>query len=162
MNGSRDTRASGQERDAQPAGVDVSRREYLSVVAGLAATQWDADGVDPDDLAQWDDGAARQGYRFDEFDVVDLIASADGRIGGFSLSETDWDRTTLSIEYDPDGVSLSVDADAADVRGGFLAKLDPVAAREIAVDLFRAGVEAEARHGAGAPVLDEHTDRADR
>jgi hypothetical protein len=48
--------------------------------------------------------------------------------------------------YDPDGVSLSVDASAADVGGGYLAKLDPVAAREIAVDLFRAGVEAEARH----------------
>jgi hypothetical protein len=126
----------------------VQRRDFMSGVAAVAASRWNAEGYDIENVDEWDpvDGGA---YQTGTFTPEYLIASGhDGDRAEWLFERGDFPDETIEVHYDKSGVSIALEGAGESHRAGSLANLTPEQARQLGAALYQAGEELERRKSA--------------
>lgn len=126
--------------------MNLSRRDCMSAVAALAASQWDDEPYNIEDAEQWDPLSGGT-YPTGSVSPGALSSSGYGPATKWLLEDDAFTDRRLEVYYSPDGVHITAEAtaDGEGVRSGSVAELDPEQAREIAAALYRAAEEYERR-----------------
>lgn len=124
----------------------MQRREFMGGVAALAATRWDGEDYDIENAENWEPPTGDT-FQTGTFTPKLVTTSADGKIGGWLLEDTDFTERTMEVFYDSSGVHLTIEGKGDDVRGGGLAELDTEQARNLAAALYQAAEELDRRPG---------------
>ncbi|ELZ21481.1 hypothetical protein C475_18726 [Halosimplex carlsbadense 2-9-1] len=127
----------------------MHRRDFLSSVAALAATRWEQEDYDIDNVEEWaplEDG----GYTTGEFTPSTLTTSWGNEFSGGAFPDEKFSERTVTVFYDTTDVNLCFegrDGDPGDggLRAGGLIQLTPEQARELGASLYQAGEELERR-----------------
>lgn len=122
---------------------ELSRRAVLQDLAAAAAASTGASGALPIDTLDWESGGryAPLSGTFDE-----LIGHVHGEIIWSDLEADDFDDHTLDVRYDQDGVYLDIDGNSDTIGLGMLATLSDEQARDVAIALWQAVEEKQARN----------------
>lgn len=122
---------------------DLSRREAMQALSGLAAARWAEQDLDPDEADEW--GELRSGYETGRHELRAASAVARGPFGGGAAFRDDVTDARATVTYGHStGVSVHLDAEAAgadEVSAGL--DLEPDEARELAVSIYCAAEELE-------------------
>lgn len=122
----------------------MQRRGFLGGVAGLAASQWAADGLDPANIEAWDpleDGI----YQTGSISPHAVSSSGGGAAASWLIEDDDLTDRTASVAYSRSGISLAVEGESDGLHAGALAELTPEQARDLAAALFQAAEEYDRR-----------------
>lgn len=124
--------------------TDVTRRQYLGGVATLAATRWENEDYDIENVENWDPLKGGT-YTTGTFTPQQLTTSGEGTVSGWLLEDDDFTDRTMEVFYDPDAVHLTLEGQGEDLRRGGLAELTTDQARDLAAALFQAAEELDRR-----------------
>jgi hypothetical protein len=125
--------------------TDLTRRQYLGGVAALAASRWENEDYDIQNVENWDP-LGNDLYVTGAITPDEVTASTDGEYGRLTFNDEDFTERTAQVTYWTDGVSLDIEATGAgNVRAGQLLGLTTDQARELAAILFQAAEELDRR-----------------
>jgi len=123
----------------------MQRREFMGGVAALAATRWESEDYDIDNVENWGPLGSSL-YITGEITPDEVTASADGKYGGVAFNDDDFTERVAQVTYWSEGVSLDIEAKGDEnVRSGVLAGLTTDQARELAAMLYQAAEELDQR-----------------
>jgi hypothetical protein len=89
--------------------TDLTRRQYIGGVAALAATRWENEDYDIENVEN-QDSLAHSEVITGEISPKDVTTSADGKYGGVMFSDDDFTERVAQVRYWSDGVSLDIEA----------------------------------------------------
>lgn len=126
----------------------MQRREYMSAVAGLAASNWAAEDYDIEDADEWD--PATPGHYFTgRFAPSAITSTSQNSTHLLEFRDGDFSDRVLNVQYDEDHVNVAIEGSAdGGVCAGALAELSPEQAKEIAAALYMAAEEQSRREWA--------------
>ncbi|QDX41784.1 hypothetical protein [Salarchaeum sp. JOR-1] len=125
--------------------TDLTRRQYLGGVAALAASRWENEDYDIQNVENWEPLGTSL-YVTGEITPDEVTASADGEYGRLTFNDDDFTERLAQVTYWTEGVSLEIEAKGdGNVRAGQLTGLTTDEARELATILFQAAEELDRR-----------------
>jgi hypothetical protein len=127
----------------------MERRDFMASVAGLAATRWENEGYNPENIEEWDpleDGQCTTG----EFTPSTLTTSWGREFSGGVFPDEQFSERTVTVDYDTTDVNFCFegrdgDPDDGGHRAGGLIQLTPEQAQQLGAALYQAGEELERR-----------------
>lgn len=124
----------------------MQRRDFMGAVAGVAATRWESEDYDPENVDEWK--PIRGGrYTTGRLRAEQISAEGNGPATDWKVTDDQLDERQLIVSYDSEGPWLAV-VGSADDRSFYHevgADLDPEEAKQLAGALFQAAWEYENR-----------------
>lgn len=130
--------------------VESSRRQFMGAVTALALARYEAEGLDPanvdewDPLEPWDAGTWTTG----EFEPTGMWASGEFPYSAWDLDEI-LDEASVEVFYDTEKVLLAFENKDETSRIGAHISLPPDEVMELAAALYQAAWELDNRQRSG-------------
>lgn len=122
----------------------MNRREVLQALGAAASAAWVEEGYDPSDLQSWrDEGGPYSTTQ--EVTPTSIMPFAEGRFASFSTPRGAFEERSVEVFYDSEDIVLAGQANSDDLKVDMSIGFSPEAAREVAVALYQAAEEFEAR-----------------
>jgi len=126
---------------------ELSRRAVLQGLAAAAAASAGASETAPIDSLDWENGGR---YEPLSGTFEGLFGHVHGELIWTDLEPADFSERTVEVRYDNSGVYLDLDGSSDTIGVGMLATMNDEQARDLAIALWQAVEEKQARNAGEA------------